>query len=399
MDSIFLHSNPDPAPAGDGPLRGLKVALQPNLAAAGWPAGAGSRALAGYLAPEDATIVRRLRQAGAMLPGYTRMSEFGWGLQGSEAGRALREHAADAELVLDLAGESRVAAARAGACGFKPSYGLVSRFGLIGLMPSLEVCGVLAGTPAKIRGILQAVAGQDEHDFSMADEPVPDFAPPKTKARRPSLGIVTEALDLVSGEQAQAFRDLQGSLARSGFIVREVSCPDFPLFALVHRIIGSVEASSSTGRYDSVRYGPRAPGARNWNEMYLQSRGAAFGPLLKRLLFQGAFFQFERYEAYENACRIRARLLAAMQRLSAQADVLALPAGDGEPGGNPATPADIWAGFSPTLFANVTGQPALILPPAPDGARPAIQLAAARLQDARLLAAGEELLDAFQGDS
>jgi len=148
-----------------------------------------------------------------------------------------------------------------------------------------------------------------------------------------------------------------------------------------------------------VRYGPRAPGARNWNEMYLQSRGAAFGPLLKRLLFQGAFFQFERYEAYENACRIRARLLAAMQRLSAQADVLALPAGDGEPGGNPATPADIWAGFSPTLFANVTGQPALILPPAPDGARPAIQLAAARLQDARLLAAGEELLDAFQGDS
>lgn len=175
-----------------------------------------------------------------------------------------------------------------------------------------------------------------------------------------------------------------------------MSFPDYPLFALVHRIAGSVEASSCAGRYDSVRYGPRAPGARNWNEMYLLSRGAAFGPLVKSYLFQGAFFQFERYGAFEDACRIRARLLAGMRQLTAHADFLLLPAG-GRPGKDGAADAasaslpGTYAEFASTLFANVTGQPALYLPPA-RGAGQGFQLAGPRLGDARLLDLGEYLL-------
>ena len=112
-----------------------------------------------------------------------------------------------------------------------------------------------------------------------------------------------------------------------------------------------------------MRYGPRAPGGKNWNEMYLLSRGIAFGPLLKSYLFQGAFFQFERYEAFEDACRIRARLVAGMQRLTEQADFLVFPAANGAPCDAPALLADTYAQFASTAFANVTGQPVLYLPP------------------------------------
>jgi aspartyl-tRNA(Asn)/glutamyl-tRNA(Gln) amidotransferase subunit A len=186
-------------------------------------------------------------------------------------------------------------------------------------------------------------------------------------------------------------------LKKAGFPLRELSMPDFPLFSLVHKIIGSVEASSCAGRYDSVRYGQRAPGARNWNDMYLLSRAAAFGPLLKSYLFQGAFFQFERYSAYEDACRIRARLLADMQRLASESDFLVLPMVDVAGSGDTASLADTYAQFATTAFANVTGQPVLYPPPREGATYPGFQLTGPRLSDARLLALGEHLMNIRRG--
>ena len=193
------------------------------------------------------------------------------------------------------------------------------------------------------------------------------------------------------------FRASVDELKKAGFPLRELSLPDFSLFSLVHKIVGSVEASSCAGRYDSVRYGQRAPGAKNWNDMYLLSRGAAFAPLLKSYLFQGAFFQFERYGAYEDACRIRAHLLTDMQWLTSQADFLVFPAVSCAPSGAPALLADTYAQFASTAFANVTGQPALYLPPASDVAQSGFQLVGPRLSDARLLALGEHLLNMRRG--
>ena len=141
MSPIYRFENPDPASAlPDGPLHGMRVALQSTVSVAGWPTDADSAALADFTALEDATVVQRLRQAGAALTGLTRASEFGFGLHGSQAGEAVRNDVADAELVLDMMGECRVAAARAGAFGLTPSAGLVSRLGLIGLIPSMERC-------------------------------------------------------------------------------------------------------------------------------------------------------------------------------------------------------------------------------------------------------------------
>lgn len=397
MDSIFFYRHPETTASSAGPLQGLSIAIQPNISVAGWPTDAGSRALVHFTALEDATLVERLRQAGASLCGSTWMSEFGFGLAGSQAGAALKQQAADAELVLDLMGESRLAAARAAVCGFKPSYGLVSRFGLIGLIPSMECCGLLSNHPNTIRKMLKAIAGPDERDFSLPEESVPDFSPPAIDPPTTMLGVIAEAQSDLSAEEQARFRAALDELKSTGFALRELSLPVFALFSLVHHIVGSVEASSCAGRYDSVRYGQRAPGAKNWNEMYRLSRSAAFGLLVKSYLFQGAFFQFERYDAYEDACRIRARLVADMQRLTGQVDFLVLPAGNGAPAGAPQALARTCAQFATTVFANVTGQPALYLPPPSGAARAGLQLAGPRLSDARLLALGEHLLNSRRG--
>jgi aspartyl-tRNA(Asn)/glutamyl-tRNA(Gln) amidotransferase subunit A len=259
-----------------------------------------------------------------------------------------------------MMGECRVAAARAGAFGLTPSTGLVSRLGLIGLIPSMERCGLLARSCGTLHALLAALAGPDGRDLTLEEAPPPAPAPLPADARSVTLGVIPQALDGLPAAQAEGFRAALARLATAGVAVRELPLPEYDLFALVHAIVGSVEASSCAGRYDSVRYGRRPPGAKNWNEMYLSARGAAFGTCVKSFLIQGAFFQFERYAAYENACRIRARLVAAAQRLVAEVDALALPlAGGAVPeGGAAATLAETRAPFAATLLASVTGQPA-----------------------------------------
>lgn len=392
MDSIFLYRNQQSATPPEGHLNGLKVAIQPCISVAGWQTDSGSKALANYTALEDATVVERLRLAGATLSGSIQMSEFGFGLQGSKAGCALQAKAADAELVLDLMGESRLAASGLSACGFKPSYGLLSRHGLTGLIPSMECCGLLSDSLKNIREILRTTAGPDERDFSLPDEKKPVFSPEKIDPEKTTIGIIKEAISVLTSEEEMKFLSAVGELKEAGFLIQEFSMPDFSLFNLVHKIVGSVEASSCAGRYDSVRYGLRAPGAKNWNEMYLISRGAAFGTLLKSFLFQGAFFQFERCDAYEDACRIRARLVREMQKITSLADFLVFPTVSQGTSDTPTSLAGIYEQFVHTAFANVTGQPALHLPSSSGTKHSGFQLAGPRLSDARLLALGEYLL-------
>ncbi len=391
MDEVFSFTNPSTDHGEDGVLRGARVALQPNVAVAGWPADAGSQALAGFKALEDAAPARRLRSAGARLCGLTRMSEFGFGLDGSFAGKALEAGAADAEIVLDMMGESRVAGA--GFCAFKPSYGMIPRVGVTGLMPSLETPGLLVREPGMIRALMQVMAGPDDMDFSMPDETPPSFVATVIEPSRTKIGYIREAGADLSGGCAEAFDASMAELEQSGFVVEALSMPDYGLFHMAHQVIGAVEASSCAGRYDSVRYGRREPGAKNWNEMYLGARGAAFGPLVKSLLFEGAYFQFEHYSAYEAACRLRARLVAEMDALAGQVDFLVMPS-RGKDAATGALPlAGTFAAFSATLFANVTGQPVLCLPAAVGTRQAGVQFAARRRDDGRLIALGECVLE------
>jgi len=396
MDSIFCYRNPDIPHTSSGLLQERSIATQPNIPVAGWPAEAGSQALAGFKALEDAAVIERLTKNGAIIAGTTHMREFGFGLAGSTAGLAIVQKEADAELMLDLAGEARLAAARAGVWGFKPGYGLVPRAGITGLIPSMEACGILGKTPGDISAVLQAVAGPDERDFSQPDQAPPDFSSGSVDPKIITLGVIDEAANALPAKDRDAFKNEMDELKKAGFSIKPLSWPDYSLCLTVHRIIGSVEASSCAGRYDSVRYGKRAPGAKNWNEMYLQSRGASFGTLLKSYLIQGAFFQFERYAAYENACRIRARLVKDAERLTTQADVLVFPVQNSTAADAPETLAGLYEQFAHTAHANITGCPALCVPPmAAD--RPALQLVGPQNADARIMSAGEHLFKQRKG--
>ncbi len=176
------------------------------------------------------------------------------------------------------------------------------------MIPSMEAYGILSGEIKNIRDILQTIAGPDERDSSLPDEKTPDLKPAKIDPAKTTLGVIKDILKEMPAKERESFEQKLNELKKSGFVIKELAFPDFSQFLAVHQIVGSVEASSCAGRYDSVRYGKREPGAKNWNEMYLSSRGAAFGTLLKSYLIQGAYFQFESYSAYENACRLRARL-------------------------------------------------------------------------------------------
>jgi aspartyl-tRNA(Asn)/glutamyl-tRNA(Gln) amidotransferase subunit A len=373
QETIFSYMDPAPPCASENnTLTGLTVAIQPNLSVRGWPTQAGSRALEGFTAIEDATVVERLRQAGATIKGSTYMSELGLGLTGNTGGHALKNNEADIVLITDILGESRVSACAAGVFGFKPSYGIISRFGLISLIPSMECCGILARKLADVSRVISVIAGNDSRDLSMpkfgpefgSKLKLPDFLR-VFEAKKParSGGVIKECLETMDKDEQNAFEAAISKLAKRGIQLIEVSLEDFNMVRTAHNIIGAVEASSSAGKYDSVRYGHRAAGSKNWNEMYLNSRAESFGMLIKSYLFQGSYFQYENYNAFVDAARIRRRLSAGLEQALENADFLILPtirkAIDPFTAG---TVNEIYDSFPWTPIANITGHPAITLP-------------------------------------
>lgn len=390
---IFTYKDtPRQAPAKGGLLAGKRVVIQPNISARGWLTNAGSRALEGFVALEDATVVSRLRGAGAILVGSARMSELGFGLKGDTGAQAVAADEADIALITDTMGEARVAAAAYGLFAFKASFGMVSRFGLIGLVPSMESYGILAKNLKDIVSVIRTVAGKDENDSSMPDEALPDFGNVGEPLKEGcAAGVMKECYNVLGDEEMSLFQTGLRKLEKTGFAIQEVSFKDFSLFRAVHNVIGSVEASSSAGKYDGVRYGHRAAPAKNWNDMYLNTRGESFGTLIKGYLFQGAYFQFEHYRAFENACRIRNRLVQDTADIFKNVSVLVFPTRRlARDAAIADTIGEVYDAFSLTLPANVTGQPSLNIPSFvrdQDG-DPGLQLVAPRLSDARLLGIG-----------
>ena len=396
MSGIYTYKNVlTDAPAGAAsPLAGVRVVVQPNISVRGWPCDAGSKALEGFVPLQDAEVVTRLKSAGALLVGSSRMAELGFGLTGETSVRSLGE-GADVAAMTDTMGEARVASATEGFFGFKPSFGLVSRFGLIGLVPSMECTGVAGRDLNSIIDIMTTIAGKDPNDPSMPDEPPVDFTSTPQGFEGPfRAGIVKESLDLLNETEAHAFKAGLARMEAIGAAIEEVSLPGYSLFRAVHNTVAAVEASSSAGKYDSVRFGHRAPQGRNWNEMYLASRGESFRLPVKAFLFQGAFFQFEDYGAFEDACRIRNRLVRETTDVLGAVDFLVFPTRRME--------HDAWAAgsvravyesFMLTLPANVTGSPAVQVPGCAvhDGVDIGLQIMGRRRDDARLLSAASAI--------
>lgn len=404
-EKLFVYKNTSPSAVSEGGLLSqISLAVQPNMSVNGWPTEAASRALAGFTAIYDATVIERLKTAGAVIKGSVCMSEFGFGLTGDSGAMALNLGEVDCVLMTDTMGESRMAACHAETFGFKPSYGVVSRFGLIGLVPSMECYGILGKKVSDIAKVLSVVAGNDPRDLSMpefgAGFELPDFnSVSETQVTIGKIGVITDCLDRLEKNEFRVFDALISRLEKCGLQIEETRLKDFDLARMVHNVIGSVEASSSAGKYDGVRYGHRASTAKNWNEMYLNSRAESFGLLLKSYLFQGAYFQYENYDAIVDAARIRTRLIADAEAALERFDLLMVPARRvGFDPFNAATVDAVYEAFSWTLVANLTGHPAITLPGMAKCSEMdlGLQLIGPRFRDSQLLSMAAQITDLAQ---
>lgn len=403
MTTDLFAFRPESSPKGnpDGPLAGKTILVRPDISVTAWLTDAGSRALSGFHAVADATVVARLKAAGASFSGSARMAELGFGVNGDCMAALLSSEPPHAGLMNDTMGEARVAACSAGWYGFKPSYGLISRYGVAGLSPSMESLGILARNPADIAELLAVMAGPDEADFSMSMDTPPDFSKEALRFGAPvRIGVPREWRGDLKPSSERAFSAALATLAAFGFEIREVDFPNADLFPLVHQVVASVEASSATGKYDGVRYGYRTEHSRNWNEMYIKTRGEAFGARIKAFIFQGAHFQYRDYSAFEAACSLRRKLVEQADGLLRETNLLALPVRLVEPDPFLAdTVEETFAAFRLTLGANVAGLPALQIPGlCRDGETDfGLQLIGSRTADAEVLAAGLTLSTHMKG--
>lgn len=306
-----------------GALDGIPIGLKDVIAVEGQPLTASSKMLASFVSPYDATVATKLKAAGAVCWGRLNMDEFAMGSStensafgptcnpwdltrvpgGSSGGSAAALAAGEAIATLgsDTGGSIRQPAALCGVVGMKPSYGLVSRFGLIAFASSLDQIGPFGRTVEDVATMLGAIAGHDPRDSTSIDVPVPAYRAELAQRRGPwKLGIPKEyfgeGLDpeiAAAVEQAIAFYRSQGCE------VKEVSLPHTQYCLDTYYIIATAEASSNLARYDGIRYGHRSEKAKGIVDLYFQSRAEGFGAEVKRRIILGTYvLSSGYYDAY-----------------------------------------------------------------------------------------------------
>ncbi len=305
------------------PLGGVPIAVKDVINVRGEPCTCASRILQGYTAPYDATVIRRLREAGAIPFGRTNMDEFAMGSStensavqitrnphdpgripgGSSGGSAAVVAAGEALAALgsDTGGSIRQPAALCGCVGLKPSYGRVSRYGLVAFASSLDQIGPFTRTVGDAALILQAIAGHDPLDSTSLDEPVPDYsAGLEDGVKGLRLGIPKEYFIEGIDPQVRARVDEAVEVYRSlGAEIVEVSLPHTRYAVAAYYIIATAEASANLARFDGVRYGRRAEGPGDLLDHYGRTRGEGFGNEVKRRIILGTYvLSSGYYDAY-----------------------------------------------------------------------------------------------------
>jgi aspartyl-tRNA(Asn)/glutamyl-tRNA(Gln) amidotransferase subunit A len=334
-----------------GALAGLPVALKDVLCTKGTRTTCGSKILANFVPPYDAHVIEKLRQADAVLLGKTNMDEFAmgsstensafqvtsnpWNLAcipgGSSGGSAAAVAACEAPLGLgtDTGGSIRQPASLCGIVGLKPSYGRVSRFGLVAFGSSLDQVGPLAHTVRDAALLLEAIAGHDRRDSTSVDKPVPPYTRTLDEPEQPlRVGVpkeyFTEALD---GEVAAAVRAALDVYKDLGAAITEVSLPHSPFALATYYLVATAEASSNLARYDGVHYGHRAKGYKDLIDMYARSRGEGFGAEVKRRIMLGTYALSSGYKDayYLKALKVRRLIREDFDRAFADCDVVVGP--------------------------------------------------------------------------
>ena len=375
-----------------GPLAGVPIALKDILVTRDVPTTAGSRILAGWIPPYDATVVERLRAAGAVLIGKLNMDEFAmgsstensaffpcrnpWDLErvpgGSSGGSAAAVAAGlcAASLGTDTGGSIRQPASLCGVVGLKPTYGRVSRWGVIAFASSLDQVGPLARSVADAALLFEVIAGFDPRDSTSIDQPAPRLSGALTAgARGLTIGRPREYdLPGVDPEVKRAVDAALALLADHGARIRDISLPNSAHALPTYYLVAPAEASSNLARYDGVRFGRRPEGAStSLLEMYRRTRGAGFGPEVKRRIMLGTFaLRSGYYDAYyRKAQQVRALIAEDYRRAFAEVDLVASPTSPtpafrlGEKADDPMAMylADVF-----TLSCNLAGLPGISVP-------------------------------------
>jgi len=406
------------AGATPGALHGVPVALKANMCLAGVEANCGSRILAGYKPPYTATFVQRLLDAGAVVIGMTNMDEFAmgsssensafgpthnpWDLARTPGGSSSGSAAAVASGIVPLAlgsdtgGSVRQPAALCNLAGFKPTYGRVSRYGLVAFGSSLDQVSPFARSVRDLELALSVIAGHDERDSTSLPEPAP--IPEHDGARLDGLrvGVPKEYFpEVLSGGVRRASEAALATLRGLGAELVPVALPHTELAIPTYYVVATAEASSNLARYDGVRYGARSAGDGSLQGMYAATRAAAFGAEVKRRILLGTYvLSAGYYDAwYGRALKVRTLLRRDFEQAFEQVDVLAGPTSPtaafrlGEKAGDPVA---MYLSDILTVPVSLAGLPAVSVPCGfvdEDGTRLPIglQLAGPARADARVL--------------
>ena len=374
-----------------GPLAGVPVALKDNLCVRGVRTTASSRILDTFVPPFDATVVRKLEAAGAIVVGKTNCDEFAMGSSnensaygpvrnpwqldrtpgGSSGGSAAAVAARLAPLALgsDTGGSIRQPASLTGVVGLKPTYGRVSRYGLIALASSLDQVGPFARTVQDAAIALSVLAGTDECDATSAPEPVPDFAAGLTgDIRGIRIGVPRAFIDSgVDPSVLSAFNAALDVLRNAGASLVDIELPHAKYAVPIYYLVMTAEASSNLARYDGVRYGHRASGADNLKTMYSRTRDEGFGAEAKRRIMLGTYvLSAGYYDAYYlKALQVRTLLRRDYDTAFEKVDVVAMPTSPTPAfrlGEKTSDPLQMYLADIFTVSANLTGSPAISIP-------------------------------------
>jgi aspartyl-tRNA(Asn)/glutamyl-tRNA(Gln) amidotransferase subunit A len=333
------------------PLGGVPIALKDIISVAGRPCTCGSKILRNYRATYDATVVERLKAAGAIVFGKTNMDEFAMGsstensrvkltrnpwdfsrVPGGSSGGSAAAVAADeafAALGTDTGGSVRQPAALSGVVGLKPSYGRVSRYGLVAFASSLDQAGPLTKTVRDSALILNAIAGPDVRDSTCLRDVVPDYtANLDRELHGTRLGLPKEYLsDGIDPQVRAAVNAAVAHFQKLGVEIVEVSLPHTEYAVATYYMIASAEASANLARFDGVRYGHRAENPRDLLELYGRTRAEGFGAEVKRRIILGTYVLSAGYydEYYNRAQKVRKLIRQDFVEAFAKVDALISP--------------------------------------------------------------------------
>ena len=408
---------------GSGPLAGQTVAIKDNISTAGVRTTCGSAMLADYVPPYNATVVERLTDAGATIVGKTNMDEFGMGTTtetsafgptenpaaegrvpgGSSGGSAAAVAAGEADFALgsDTGGSVRCPAAFCGVVGIKPTYGLVSRYGLVAYANSLEQIGPLAPTVEDAAGLLDVIAGPDPNDATTRAPPEDaetDYVAAATgDVEGLTVGVPTELVEGADEGVRAVFDESLKELEAAGATVEEVSLPSVETAVQAYYVIAMSEASSNLARFDGVRYGTTGDTDGNWNVSFAAAREAGFGEEVKRRVLLGTYALSAGYhdKYYEQAQDARAWVKQDFDEAFDSVDVVAsptMPVPPFELGESLDDPLQMYLADANTIPVNLANLPAISVPAGETEAGPVgIQFVGPAFGEATIVRAGSAL--------